>query len=687
MNFTTGLTRFFSILTFLFLVGITAAAILEDYGIGRQWIGYFFIFTTLGAYALIGLLSRTSDLSEYFVAAREVPAVYNGMATAADWMSAASFLGVAGTLYYGGYNALALIVGWTGGFVMIALLVAPYLRKFDLYSVADFLALRYPGKDEGRVVRTASVVVTISISFVYVVAQIYAVGLITSRFAGVEFGIGVFFGLAGILVCSFLGGMRAVTWTQVAQYLVMIVAMVVTMGALWGVAKQGQERIGISASLGLSEYIQNREAAIALDSKEAEVRQQYKEQANEYAGLIERLPASWAEGYESRRRNLEVTRYDKNATFQDIKEAERTLNEYPKNAKEAKQVWKAKQAALISRVNAGQLHFGVNNYLGKWLADKNALEFIATVVTLMCGTVALPHIIMRFFTTPNASQTRWSVAYALGFILVLYLIAPWVATLMKVVVYEKLVGISFADLPNWVAAWAKVDTDLALLKDINQDGVIQYAEIGFSSDILVLITPEIAGLPFFLSGLIAVGGLAAALSTADGLLLTIANSFSHDVYYRMFAPNATAQKRVTMSKIALLTVALLAAWFTSLQPGNIVYLVGAAFALAGSALFVPLVAGVFWSGATRRGAVWSMAVGFGSSVLYLSASNNTVMGFFGLEAVEHLPVAAVGSGLLTIPLSALAMYFGSLRTAEIEASEIVTQLRQPESSPPKRLMG
>ncbi|MFN7507956.1 MAG: sodium:solute symporter family transporter, partial [Limnobacter sp.] len=216
MSFTHSLTRFFSLLTFGFLVCIAGAAIMEDYGIGRQWIGYFFIFVTLGAYAVIGLLSRTSDMHEYFVASRTVPSVYNGMATAADWMSAASFLGVAGTLFYSGFEALALLVGWTGGFVLIALLIAPYLRKFAFFSVGDFLAARYAGPDKGRAVRLICVLVTVSISFVYVIAQIYAVGLITSRFAGVEFGIGVFFGLAGILVCSFLGGMRAVTWTAVA---------------------------------------------------------------------------------------------------------------------------------------------------------------------------------------------------------------------------------------------------------------------------------------------------------------------------------------------------------------------------------------------------------------------------------------------------------------------------------------
>ncbi|MDX1669859.1 MAG: cation acetate symporter, partial [Limnobacter sp.] len=400
MSFTLSLTRFFSILAFLFLVGITLAAILEDQGVGRQWIAYFFIFSTLAAYALIGLLSRTSNFEEYYVAGREVPAVYNGMATAADWMSAASFLGVAGTLYYSGYGALALIVGWTGGFVLIALLVAPYLRKFYLYSVGDFLAMRYPGNDNGHWVRLASVVVTLSISFVYVVAQIYAVGLITSRFAGVEFGIGVFFGLAGILVCSFLGGMRAVTWTQVAQYIVMIVAMGVTVGSLWGVAKQGQERLGLSAALGLSQYIQVREAGIALDSKEAQVREQYRQEVERYQSLINNLPSSWAQGYEARRAELERLRYDKNATFMDIKEAERALYNYPQNAKEAKQLWSARVAGFEDRARASEPHFGVNYLLGDWLTTRNSLEFIATVFTLMCGTVALPHIIMRFMTTP-----------------------------------------------------------------------------------------------------------------------------------------------------------------------------------------------------------------------------------------------------------------------------------------------
>jgi len=625
MSFTLSLTRFFSVLTFGFLVCIAGAAIMEDYGIGRQWIGYFFIFVTLGAYAVIGLLSRTSDMHEYFVASRTVPSVYNGMATAADWMSAASFLGVAGTLFYSGFEALALLVGWTGGFVLIALLIAPYLRKFAFFSVGDFLATRYAGPDKGRAVRLICVLVTVSISFVYVIAQIYAVGLITSRFAGVEFGIGVFFGLAGILVCSFLGGMRAVTWTAVAQYIVMIVAMMVSVVALIGFTGKGDtERFVDGGPTSFPEYVRAQERKFFADPAEAEVRSAYLREADRYQLLIDTLPSSWAEGYEARRKNLELARYD-GSTFQEIKAAERVLTSYPKDPQDAKRKWSQEKQRYLDKVKASVPHFGsVKDDSG--LSNSRALiSFLAVAFTLMCGTVALPHIIMRFYTTPNASQTRWSVVFALGCILVIYLASPWLSVIAKVVVYENLVGLSYNEIPNWIAAWSRVTPGLATLQDVNQDGVVQFAEIGLSPDILVLITPEIAGMPFFLSGLIAAGGLAAALSTADGLLLAIAGSLSHDLYYRVLDPEATAQRRVTMSKIALLSAALMAAWITSLQPGNIVVLVGSAFALAASSLFVPLVAGIFWSGATRRGALWAMGTGFVSSSLCLALTNSSFM--------------------------------------------------------------
>eukprot|EP01030_Chromulinospumella_sphaerica_P013079 gene13079-12858_t len=477
MSFTLSLTRFFSVLTFGFLVCIAGAAIMEDYGIGRQWIGYFFIFVTLGAYAVIGLLSRTSDMQEYFVASRTVPAVYNGMATAADWMSAASFLGVAGTLFYSGFEALALLVGWTGGFVLIALLIAPYLRKFAFFSVGDFLATRYAGPDKGRAVRLICVLVTVSISFVYVIAQIYAVGLITSRFAGVEFGIGVFFGLAGILVCSFLGGMRAVTWTAVAQYIVMIVAMMVSVVALIGFTGKGDtERFVEGGPTSFPEYVRAQERKFFSDPAEAEVRSVYLREADRYQLLIDTLPSSWAEGYEARRKNLELARYD-GSTFQEIKAAERVLSGYPKNPQDAKRKWSQDKQRYLDKVKASVPHFGsIKDDSG--LSNSRALiSFLAVAFTLMCGTVALPHIIMRFYTTPNASQTRWSVVFALGCILVIYLASPWLSVIAKVVVYENLVGLSYNEIPNWIAAWSRVTPGLATLQDVNQDGVVQFAEI------------------------------------------------------------------------------------------------------------------------------------------------------------------------------------------------------------------
>jgi cation/acetate symporter len=619
-------------------------------------------------------------MHEYFVASRTVPAVYNGMATAADWMSAASFLGVAGTLFYSGFEALALLVGWTGGFVLIALLIAPYLRKFAFFSVGDFLAARYAGADKGRAVRLICVLVTVSISFVYVIAQIYAVGLITSRFAGVEFGIGVFFGLAGILVCSFLGGMRAVTWTAVAQYIVMIVAMMVSVVALIGFTGQGSsERYVDGGPTSFPEYVRAQERKFFSDPAEAEVRSVYLREADRYQLLIDTLPSSWAEGYEARRKNLELARYD-GSTFQEIKAAERVLTGFPKDPQDAKRRWSREKQRYLDKVKASVPHFGsVKDDSG--LANRSSLvSFLAVTFTLMCGTVALPHIIMRFYTTPSASQTRWSVVVALGCILVIYLASPWLSVIAKVVVYENLVGLSYNEIPNWIAAWSRVTPGLATLQDVNQDGLVQFAEIGLSPDILVLITPEIAGMPFFLSGLIAAGGLAAALSTADGLLLAIAGSLSHDLYYRVLDPEATAQRRVTMSKIALLSAALMAAWITSMQPGNIVVLVGSAFALAASSLFVPLVAGIFWSGATRRGALWAMGTGFISSSLCLALTNSSFMAMFNLDAVQIAGLSGVASGVFTIPLSALAMVVASLLGGrKEEALAVIRVLRRPES--------
>ena len=222
-DYTVSLRRYYGYYTAIFFLAILALAVLERHGMPARWIGYSFLLLTLVLYATIGVLARTASLSEYYVAGRRVPAVFNGMATGADWMSSASFMGLAGMLYLAGYQGLAYVMGWTGGYVLVALLLAPYLRRFGQFTIPDFLAARYGG----NAARLIGVFATVLASFVYVVAQIYGVGLITSRFVGLQFEVGVFVGLAGILVCSFLGGMRAVTWTQVAQYIILIVAYLV----------------------------------------------------------------------------------------------------------------------------------------------------------------------------------------------------------------------------------------------------------------------------------------------------------------------------------------------------------------------------------------------------------------------------------------------------------------------------
>src|SRR5512145_1032211 len=214
------LKKYYTWYTGGFITFVIVLAILEQLGLPKVWIGYVFLFATIALYAGIGIMSRTADVAEYYVAGRRVPAFFNGMATGADWMSAASFIGMAGTLYLSGFDGLAFVMGWTGGYVLVALFLAPYLRKFGKFTIPDFLGARYGG----NVVRSIGIFAAILCSFTYVVAQIYGVGIITSRFTGLEFGVGVFVGLGGILVCSFLGGMRAVTWTQVAQYIILIVA-------------------------------------------------------------------------------------------------------------------------------------------------------------------------------------------------------------------------------------------------------------------------------------------------------------------------------------------------------------------------------------------------------------------------------------------------------------------------------
>jgi len=538
--------------------------ILEQMGVSNQIIGYAFVFLTIGVYAYIGILSRTAELSEYYVAGRAVPAFYNGMATGADWMSAASFISMAGGLYLAGYANLGYVLGWTGGYVLVAILLAPYLRKFGQFTVPDFLGTRY----EGNTARALGVVVLFCASFTYIVSQCFGIGIITSRFLGIPFEIAIFVGLIGILVCSMLGGMRAVTWTQVAQYIILIIAYLV--------------------------------------------------------------PVIWLS---TTRYGIPIPELTYGQALAQIAELEKTLG-----------VVKAHTSAFTNA--QGQF---------SWTEFHN---FWALVLCLMVGTASLPHILMRYFTTPSVKQARESVGWSIFFIFLLYFTAPAYAAFAKLEVYQDVIGQPIAQLPIWVQNWSQVG-GLLTIRDANNDGILQLAEFVINQDIIVLSMPEIAGLPYVISGLVAAGGLAAALSTADGLLLAIANALSHDVYYKMINPQATTAKRLIIARALLVIVALIAAAVAGTRPSGIIQMVAWAFSLAAAGLFAPLVLGIWWKRTTSAGAILGMICGFGVTLFYLVATRYFDMPlWFGIRnissAVFGLPVAFIVTwavSLVTTPPS------------------------------------
>jgi cation/acetate symporter len=670
------LSRYYLLFSLGFACFLVALAVLEKEGMPRVWIGYMFLFATIVLYASIGVISRTSNVAEYYVAGRRVPALYNGMATAADWISAASFISLAGGLYLHGFDGLAYIMGWTGGYVLVALLIGPYLRRFAQYTIPDFLSARYGGTRHGKPVRLLAVAATIIVSFTYVVAQIYAVGLIASRFTGVDFSVGIFLGLASILVCSFLGGMRAITWTQVAQYIIILVAFLIP--AMWLSAKHSDNPVPQVAYGKLLPKLSEREAMLQADSKEQEVRNIYRERATEFQHRLDGLPASWESGRSQVQHALERVR-QRNASLLDIRNAERALIAYPKNPDDAEAAWTEQRDFNLVRAQPLTPHAVPFQGHDAKHSDIKRNNFLALVFCLMLGTAALPHILMRSYTTPSVHDSRVSVFWTLFFILLIYLTIPALAVLVKYDIYSALVGTDFSHLPTWVSYWANVDkaNPLISIADINGDGIVQLAEIAIDGDVLVLATPEIAGLPYVISGLVAAGGLAAALSTADGLLLAISNALSHDIYYKLVDPKASTQKRVTISKLLLLGVAFIAAYAASTKPGDILSLVGAAFSLAASTMFPALVLGVFWKRANRHGALAGMVIGFFVCLFYMLATN-PILG--GSAAGQWFNIAPISAGIFGVPAGLLALVAVSLLTAppDSETEALIDQLRSPE---------
>lgn len=662
------------VLILLVLLGAMTWA--EQSGLSRSLIGPIFLFSTVMIYALIGISGRTTDADEYYVAGRRVPAMYNGMATAADWMSAASFISLAGALYLQGFSGaggqpggLAYVMGWTGGFCLVALLIAPQLRDMQLYTLPDFFRVRYGG----RWPRILAALAAVACSFTYVVAQIYGIGLIASRLTGVQFEIGILLGLGGVLLCSFLGGMRAITWTQVAQYIVLLLAFLIPVS--WLAYRQlgtPLAPLAYGAQLARIEVLENK---LVDDPAEIEVRQEFARRAQVYEARLQDVEGSMLRlrlELEDRIRLLK----SQGADFAAVAQVRRELLAVPQDPDQAREQW-----TLAMRENRGRAEplggmprhaqaFGgpAGERQGEQTdATSSRLNFMALVFCLMLGTAGLPHLLTRYYTSPSTAETRSSVAWSLFFIALLYLGAPALAVLVKFEVLSNLVGSSFEDLPGWIAQWARLDPGLIEVTDVNGDRLVQLGEIRLGADLVMLATPELGGMPFVVSGLVAAGGLAAALSTADGLLLTISNALVHDLgVQRQFAARSS-ESRVILSKFALLAVAMVAAVVAAFKPAEILALVSASFSLAAAAFFPAMVCGLYSSRVDSRAAVAGMLTGLLVTVAYMLVNLSSWREFWSLSPEEGLwwGIEPVSAGIFGVPAGFVAIgLFSLLRPAK-----------------------
>ena len=601
----------------------------ERRGLSRQWIGPIFLFGSIMVYAAIGVRGRTTDAEEYYVAGRRIPPMFNGMAAAADWMSAASFISLSGALYLQGFSGspgqtggLAYLLGWTGGFCLMAMLIAPQLRALEIYTVPDFFQLRFGGRWPRILAAWAAVLC----SFTYVVAQIYGVGLIASRLTGVQFEIGIMLGLGGVLLCSFLGGMRAITWTQVAQYVVLLLAFLIPVSWL-SYQQLGNPLAPLVYGVQIGK-IAELEAQFLESPAEREVARAYLQRALDLQERLRNVEAALQHEREKGRAQIQTLRAQ-NADVEQIVRASQALAALPRDAAQARERWTREMRESFerarplgglpphSRAFAGNPHGTPHEQEEYTLSRRN---FLALMFCLMVGTAGLPHLLTRYYTVPSVAAARTSVAWSLFFIALLYLSTPALAALVKFEVMQNLVGSHFDALPHWMAQWAHVDPSLLSVEDMNGDGIVQFGEIHLGADLIMLATPEIGGLPYVVSGLVAAGGLAAALSTADGLLLTISNALVRDLYFQgEKETKASPEQRVILGKFALLAVALTAAMVASFKPAEILPMVSASFSLAASAFVPAMVLGLFWRGMTRQGAVAGMLAGFGVTTYYMLA--------------------------------------------------------------------
>ena len=532
-------------------------------------------------YIYIGWRSRVKDSSGFFVAGNGVPPIANGAATAADWMSAASFISMAGLISFLGYDGSIYLMGWTGGYVLLALLLAPYLRKFGKYTVPDFVGDRY----YSNVARLVAVVAAIFISITYVAGQMRGVGIVFSRFLQVPVETGVIIGMVIVGFFAILGGMKGITWTQVAQYFVLIIAYLIP---------------AIAISLLLT--------------------------------------------------NNPIPQFA--FTFSDI----------------------------ADKLNQVQVDLGFAEYTQPF-ANKSMLDVLFITIALMVGTAGLPHVIVRFYTVPDVRSARFSAGWALLFIAILYTTAPALSMFARYNLINSLHDHTIEEVRqlDWASKWE--NTGLLTFEDKNNDGRFQLTpeketnEIEIDRDIIVLSTPEVAKLAPWVIALVAAGGLAAALSTASGLLLVISSSFAHDIYYRLVNPAASETQRVFIGRVMVGFALVIAGFFGINPPGFVGQVVAFAFGLAAASFFPVIILGVFDKRTNKEGAIAGMATGLIFTTFYIIGVK------FGGMSPWFFGVSAEGIGTLGMIINLIVTLVVSRLTPPppTEIQEMVEELRIPES--------
>ncbi|MGN7938800.1 sodium:solute symporter family protein [Virgibacillus sp. 6R] len=526
------------------------------------------ILLTFALYIGIAIYNTAKQTSDFYVAGRGVPPIFNGMAIGADWMSAASFIGMAGTIMLLGYDGLAYIMGWTGGYLLLTFLLAPQLRKYGRYTVPEFIGDRY----NSHSARVIAAICTIIISFTYSIGQLSGSGVVIGRLFEIDAKIGTMIGVILIAFYAAFGGMKGITWTQVAQYIILIIAYLIPV---------------IFMSL-----------------------------------QITNNPAPWLS-------------YGK--IVEEMGELDRQL--------------------------------GISEYFAPFTNDTK-WQFLALMFTLMAGTAGLPHVIVRFYTVSTMKAARWSGAWALLFIGLLYLSAPAYAAFSRFILMTNVAGRKLSELPAWTETW--VNTGKLQIADGNGDGILQWNELIISNDIVVMATPEIANLGMFVIGLVAAGAMAAALSTAGGLMIAISSSFAHDIYYRVLKPQASEKNRLAVARWSIVIATLLAGVIALDPPGAITQIVAWAFALASGTFFPALLIGVWWKRSNTPGVISGMIVGLAVTLIYIFASK---YGGFTIAGIIDTGAGVFGAfaGIVTNIIVSL-----STKAPSIEKQGEVINLRYPE---------